>query len=71
MYCKFLFSSLSQALNFVLIVAKCIVNNEGLNGDTGAVIVLIVAKCIVNFYIFLYFSIYFYVLIVAKCIVNL
>ena len=39
-----------ESMDFVLIVAKCIVNNCLKSSITGASIVLIVAKCIVNEY---------------------
>ena len=51
MYCKYV-SSLTSKISFkVLIVAKCIVNEDEYFNSGFLVIVLIVAKCIVNSFI--------------------
>ena len=70
MYCKY--NSISFSFNSltVLIVAKCIVNEEGKILTVREIEVLIVAKCIVNISLTTSFSALFLVLIVAKCIVN-
>ena len=71
MYCKFLHILSDRNSLLVLIVAKCIVNVYGKNGQLNMIHVLIVAKCIVNRFNDDILVRKAYVLIVAKCIVNL
>ena len=54
----------------VLIVAKCIVNEENFQLNSQMTAVLIVAKCIVNIFLTRSRIVDLLVLIVAKCIVN-
>ena len=54
----------------VLIVAKCIVNQDVIDLNVSGLDVLIVAKCIVNMLRTGLKNGIFKVLIVAKCIVN-
>ena len=71
MYCKLKILNLDISKAMVLIVAKCIVNLDGVNGNQYNLIVLIVAKCIVNRECWRLQSFPDWVLIVAKCIVNI
>ena len=70
MYCKCIGFNSSCHIIFVLIVAKCIVNDIAREVDKVLREVLIVAKCIVNECCFVTCSGELLVLIVAKCIVN-
>ena len=69
-YCKWGFCSSIFASSFVLIVAKCIVNNSRHFSVHYSMKVLIVAKCIVNYIKRIAVAGMTMVLIVAKCIVN-
>ena len=70
MYCKCIGFNSSCHIIFVLIVAKCIVNDIAREVDKVLREVLIVAKCIVNYSNHSFISTFPNVLIVAKCIVN-
>ena len=70
-YCKCHFVFFVVKFNFVLIVAKCIVNPLVILIFQYKLLVLIVAKCIVNNLLSSRNSPIHVVLIVAKCIVNI
>ena len=70
MYCKFVILAAKGLRLLVLIVAKCIVNEEVAEFIADTTVVLIVAKCIVNLGSRFNLDELNYVLIVAKCIVN-
>ena len=71
MYCKLINIRMMMKQGMVLIVAKCIVNDENAQLIVGIYEVLIVAKCIVNLSQVDLNEIAGAVLIVAKCIVNI